>query len=106
MEHPAVMDKVKWLQKNYGGYSTEWYLSNLSRLDAIFYKHYNVSLELAVANTVSTQDTNLSLRQLVLETEYLEEFGTHFIDDMQSNKQLVAERLRNMNRRTWCEIHP
>lgn len=99
-------EKVKWLQKNYGDYSTEWYLSNLSRLDAIFYKHYNVSLELAVANTVSTQDTNLSLRQLVLETEYLEEFGTHFIDDMQNNKQLVAERLRNMNRRTWCEIHP
>lgn len=99
-------EKVKWLQKNYGDYSTEWYLSNLSRLDAIFYKHYNVSLELAIANTVSTQYTNLSLRQLVLETEYLEEFGTHFIDDMQNNKQLVAERLRNMNRRTWCEIHP
>ena len=76
-------EKVKWLQKNYGNYSTEWYLSNLSRLDAIFYKHYNIALEFAIANTVSMQDFNLSLRQLILETEYLEEFGTHFVDDMQ-----------------------
>lgn len=99
-------EKVKWLQKNYGDYSTEWYLSNLSRLDAIFYKHYNISLELAIANAVSIQNTNLSLRQLVLETEYLEEFGTHFIDDMQISRQLVAERLRSMERRDWSEIHP
>ena len=106
MEHSVVINKVRWLQKNYGNYSTEWYLSNLSRLDAIFYKHYNISLELAIANAVSTQDTNLSLRQLVLETEYFEEFDTHFIDDMQISKQLVAERLRTMNRRSWCEIHP
>lgn len=106
MEHSVVMNKVKWLQKNYGNYSTEWYLSNLSRLDAIFYKHYNVSLELAIANTVSIQDSNLSLRQLVLETEYFEEFGTHFVDDMQISKQLVAERLRTMKRRSWSEIHP
>lgn len=100
------IDKVKWLQKNYGNYSTEWYLSNLNRLDAIFYKHYNVSLELAIANTVSIQDANLSLRQLVLETEYLEEFGTHFVDDMKISKQLVAERLRTMKRRNWSGIHP
>ena len=106
MEHSVVMNKVRWLQKNYGNYSTEWYLSNLSRLDAIFYKHYNVSLELAIANTVSIQDTNLSLRQLILETEYLEEFGTHFVDDMQISRQLVAERLRTMKRRSWSEIHP
>lgn len=100
------IDKVKWLQKNYGNYSTEWYLSNLSRLDAIFYKHYNVSLELAIANTTSIQDSNLSLRQLILETEYFEEFNTHFIDDMKIDRQLVAERLRTMNRRSWCGIHP
>lgn len=106
MEHSVVMNKVRWLQKNYGNYSTAWYLSNLSRLDAIFYKHYNVALELAIANTVSIQDANLSLRQLVLETEYLEEFGTHFVDDMQICKQLVAERLRTMKRRSWSEIHP
>lgn len=106
MEHSVVMDKVRWLQKNYGNYSTEWYLSNLSRLDAIFYKHYNISLELAIANAVSVQDTNLSLRQLILEIEYLEEFRTHFIDDMQISRQLVAERLRTMKRRTWCGIHP
>lgn len=99
-------EKVKWLQKNYGNYSTEWYLSNLSRLDAIFYKHYNLSLELAMTDVVSIQDTNLSLRQLVLETEYLEEFGTNFVDDMKINKQLVAERLRTMKRRSWSEIHP
>lgn len=106
MEHSVVMSKVRWLQKNYGNYSTEWYLSNLSRLDAIFYKHYNISLELAIANAVSTQDTNISLRQLVLETEYFEEFGTYFVDDMQISKQLVAERLRTMKRRNWCGIHP
>lgn len=106
MEHSVVMSKVRWLQKNYGNYSTEWYLSNLSRLDAIFYKHYNISLELAIANTVSVQDTNLSLRQLVLETEYFEEFGTHFVDDMKISKQLVAERLRSMKRRSWSGIHP
>lgn len=100
------IDKVKWLQKNYGNYSTEWYLSNLSRLDAIFYKHYNVSLELAIANIVSIQDSNLSLRQLILEVEYYEEFNTHFVDDMKINKQLVAERLRTMERRTWSGIHP
>lgn len=99
-------EKVRWLQKNYGNYSTEWYLSNLSRLDAIFYKHYNVSLELAIANVTSIQDSNLSLRQLILETEYFEEFNTHFIDDMKIDKQLVAERLRTMNRRSWCGIHP
>lgn len=99
-------ERIKWLQKNYGNYSTEWYLSNLSRLDAIFYKQYNLSLELAMANIVSMQDTNLSLRQLVLETEYLEEFGTNFVDDMKINKQLVAERLRTMKRRSWSEIHP
>lgn len=99
-------ERIKWLQKNYGNYSTEWYLSNLSRLDAIFYKHYNLSLELAMANNVSMQDTNLSLRKLVLETEYLEEFGTNFVDDMKINKQLVAERLRTMKRRSWSEIHP
>ena len=99
-------EKVKWLQKNYGNYSTEWYLSNLSRLDAIFYKHYNIALEFAIANTVSMQDFNLSLRQLILETEYLEEFGTHFTDDMKTDKQLVAKRLRTMKRRSWSEIHP
>ena len=99
-------EKVKWLQKHYGNYSTEWYLSNLSRLDAIFYKHYNTSLELAIANTKSIQNTNLSLRQLILETEYLEEFGTNFTDDMKKDKQLVAERLRTMKRRSWSEIHP
>ena len=95
-------EKVKWLQKHYGNYPTEWYLSNLSRLDAIFYKHYNTSLELAIANTVSIQKTNLSLRQLILETEYLEDFT----DDMKKDKQLVAERLRTMKRRSWSEIHP
>ena len=99
-------EKVKWLQKHYGNYPTEWYLSNLSRLDAIFYKHYNASLELAIANTVSIQNLNLSLRQLILETEYLEEFGTQFTDDMKKDKQLVAERLRTMKRRSWSEIHP
>lgn len=102
----SEIDKVHWLQKNYGDYSTEWYLRNLNRLDAIFYKHYNNSLELMMANVVSIQDYNLSLRQLILETEYYKEFGSHFVDDMQRNKSFVAERLRTMKNRDWCEIHP
>lgn len=43
-------EKALWLQKHYGGYSLQWYLSDITRLNAIYKKEYSRFIALRTDN--------------------------------------------------------
>ena len=63
-----ILDKAKWLQKNYREYALEWYLSDHARLNAIFKKEYKKYLSNLNNQLVEEQQMRLK-RECVQHTK-------------------------------------
>ena len=94
MEHTVVMAKVRWLQKHYKPYSSEWYLEDLRKLDAIYNREYSNYMQSVKAQVQSKHMKTLNNRRRKLSDLYREQYGTDMREDMKVDKKLVQQRCK------------
>lgn len=96
MEHTVVMAKVRWLQKHYNPYSSEWYLEDLRKLDAIYDREYSSYMQSVKAQVQSKHMKTLDNRRRKLSDIYQEQYGTDMREDMKIDKKLVQQRCKGI----------
>lgn len=96
MEHTVVMAKVRWLQKHYKQYSSEWYLEDLRKLDAIYDREYSNYMQSVKAQVQSKHMKILNNRRRKLSGLYKEQYGTDMREDMKIDKRLVQQRCKGI----------
>lgn len=96
MEHTVVMAKVRWLQKHYKPYSSEWYLEDLSKLDAIYDREYSKFMQSIKAQVQSNNAKILDNRRKKLSDLYREMYGTDMREDMKIDMKLVQQRCKGI----------
>lgn len=96
MEHTVVMAKVRWLQKHYKPYSSEWYLEDLRKLDAIYDREYSNYMQSVKSQVQSKHMKNLDNRRRKLSDLYKEQYGTDMREDMKVDKKLVQQRCKGI----------
>lgn len=96
MEHTVVMAKVRWLQKHYKPYSSEWYLEDLRKLDAIYGREYSNYMQSVKAQVQSKHMKTLNNRRRKLSDLYREQYGTDMREDMKVDKKLVQQRCKGI----------
>lgn len=96
MEHTVVMAKVRWLQKHYKPYSSEWYLEDLRKLDAIYDREYSNYMKSIKAQVQSKHMKTLDNRRRKLSDLYREQYGTDMREDMKVDKKLVQQRCKGI----------
>lgn len=96
MEHTVVMAKVRWLQKHYKPYSSEWYLEDLRKLDAIYDREYSNYIQSVKAQVQSKHMKILNNRRRKLSDLYEEQYGTDMREDMKVDKKLVQQRCKGI----------
>ena len=96
MEYTVVMAKVRWLQKHYKPYSSEWYLEDLRKLDAIYDREYSNYMQSVKAQVQSKHMKTLDNRRRKLSDLYREQYGTDMREDMKVDKKLVQQRCKGI----------
>lgn len=96
MEHTVVMAKVRWLQKHYKPYSSEWYLEDLRKLDAIYDREYSKFMQSIKAQVQSNNAKILNNRRKKLSDLYREMYGTDMREDMKIDMKLVQQRCKGI----------
>lgn len=96
MEHTVVMAKVRWLQKHYKPYSSEWYLEDLRKLDAIYDREYSKFMQSIKAQVQSNNARILNNRRKKLSDLYKEMYGTDMREDMKIDMKLVQQRCKGI----------
>lgn len=96
MEHTVVMAKVRWLQKHYKPYSSEWYLEDLRKLDAIYDREYSKFMQSIKAQVQSNNARILNNRRKKLSDLYKEIYGTDMREDMKIDMKLVQQRCKGI----------
>lgn len=96
MEHTVVMAKLRWLQKHYKPYSSEWYLEDLRKLDAIYDREYSKFMQSIKAQVQSNNARILNNRRKKLSDLYKELYGTDMREDMKIDMKLVQQRCKGI----------
>lgn len=96
MEHTVVMAKVRWLQKHYKPYSSEWYLEDLRKLDAIYDREYSNYMQSVKSQVQSKHMKTLNNRRRKLSDLYREQYDTDMREDMKVDKKLVQQRCKGI----------
>lgn len=92
----STIQKVHWLQKNYKNYSTEWYLSDLSRLESMFKKAYLIHNRNISNNMSGIIREKMNEKVTMAERKYKEKYGSDLNDDLKINRRMVIERMRDL----------
>ena len=90
------MQKVHWLQKHYKNYSTEWYLEDLLRLEAMFKTEYSIHNRKISNNMSGIIREKMQNTVTMAERKYKEKYGSNLNDDLKTNRRMVMERMRNL----------
>lgn len=96
MPELTIMQKVRWLQKNYKDYSDEWYLKDHDRLNAIYLREKSVEHERQMYNIQIEQEDEMIKKDLQLRKEYMDKYHSRYEEDLKVDKRLVMERVRNL----------
>ena len=96
MPELTIMQKVRWLQKNYKDYSDEWYLKDHDRLNAMYLREKAVEHERQMYNLKMEQEDEFIRKDRELREAYLNKYHSKYSDDLKVNKRLVMERVRNL----------
>lgn len=96
MEHTVVMAKVRWLQKHYKPYSSEWYLEDLRKLDAIYDREYSKFMQSIETQVQSNNMRIMKNRMRKLSDLYKETYGTDMREDMKIDMKLVQQRCKGI----------
>lgn len=103
MEEDAMMtenEKAKWLQKHYGNYSISWYLSDISRLNAIFTKEYKRYIEQYQAMQKQEQQKKLDSLFERMRVAYKKVYKTDYDIDCANNRLETNQRVQAI-RNLW-----
>ena len=92
----STMQKVHWLQQNYKNYSTEWYLSDLLRLEAMFKAEYSIHSRNISNNMSGIIREKMNEKVTMAERKYKEKYGSDLNDDLKINRRMVIERMRDL----------
>ena len=96
MTELTIMQKVRWLQKNYKEYSDEWYLKDHDRLNAIYLREKSVEHERQMYNLHMEQEDEMIKKDLELRKAYYDKYYSQYDEDLKVDKRLVMERVRNL----------
>ena len=96
MPELTIMQKVRWLQKNYKDYSDEWYLKDKDRLNAIYNKEKALQHERQMYNLRLEQEDEFLKKDRELFEAYFNKYNSKYSDDLKIDKKLVMERVRNL----------
>lgn len=96
MTELTIIQKVRWLQKNYKNYSDEWYLKDLSRLNAIYTREKSLEHIFQMCNVRREQEEEFIKKDGELTEKYFNKYNTKYYDDLKIDKRLVMERVRNL----------
>lgn len=92
----STIQKVHWLQKHYKNYSTEWYLEDLIRLEAMFKTEYSIHNRKISNNMSGIIREKMQNTVTMAERKYKEKYGSNLNDDLKTNRRMVMERMRNL----------
>lgn len=92
----SIMQKVHWLQKHYKNYSTEWYLEDLLRLEAMFKTEYSIHNRKISNNMSGIIREKMQNTVTMAERKYKEKYGSNLNDDLKIDRRMVMERMRNL----------
>lgn len=96
MPELTIMQKVRWLQKNYKAYSDEWYLKDHDRTNAIYLREKAVEHERQMYNLHMEQEDEMIKKDLELRKAYYDKYYSQYDEDLKVDKRLVMERVRNL----------
>lgn len=96
MPELTIMQKVRWLQKNYKDYSDEWYLKDKDRLNAIYKKEKALQHERQMYNLQMEQEDEITKKDLELRKAYYDKYYSQYDEDLKTDRRLVMERVRNL----------
>lgn len=96
MPELSIMQKVRWLQKNYKNYSDEWYLKNHDRTNAIYLREKAVEHERQMYNLQMEQEDELVRKDLELRKAYYDKYHSNYVEDLKLDKKLVMKRVINL----------
>ena len=96
MPELTIMQKVRWLQKNYKDYSDEWYLKDHDRLNAIYLREKSSENERQMYNLQMEQEDEIVRKDLELRKAYYDKYYSQYDEDLKVDKRLVMERVRNL----------
>ena len=96
MTELTIMQKVRWLQKNYKNYSDEWYLKDNDRTNAIYLREKAVEHERQMYNLHMEQEDEMIKKDLELRKAYYDKYYSQYDEDLKVDKRLVMERVRNL----------
>ena len=96
MPELTIMQKVRWLQKNYKNYSEDWYLKDHDRLNAMYLREKSVEHERNMYNLQIEQEDEMLRKDLELRKKYMVKYNSNYEEDLKVNKRLVIERVRNL----------
>lgn len=92
----STMQKVHWLQKHCKNYSTEWYLEDLLRLEAMFKTEYSIHNRKISNNMSGIIREKMQNTVTMAERKYKEKYGSNLNDDLKIDRRMVMERMRNL----------
>lgn len=96
MPELTIMQKVRWLQKNYKDYSDEWYLKDHDRLNAIYLREKSSENERQMYNLQMEQEDEIVRKDLELRKAYYDKYYSQYDEDLKVDRRLVMERVRNL----------
>lgn len=96
MPELTIMQKVRWLQKNYKDYSDEWYLKDHDRLNAIYLIEKSAENEKQMYNLQMEQEDEIIRKDLELRKAYYDKYYSQYDEDLKVDRRLVMERVRNL----------
>ena len=96
MPELTIMQKVRWLQKNYKDYSDEWYLKDHDRLNAIYLREKSSENERQMYNLQMEQEDEIVRKDLELRKAYYNKYYSQYDEDLKVDRRLVMERVRNL----------
>lgn len=96
MPELTIMQKVRWLQKNYKNYSDDWYLRDHDRLNAMYLREKSVEHEKQMYNLRMEQEDEILRKDIELRKAYMEKYNSQYYEDLKVDKRLVMERVRNL----------
>lgn len=92
----STIQKVHWLQKHYKNYSTEWYLKDLVRLEAMFKTEYSIHNRKISNNMSGIIRERMNEKVTMAERKYKEKYGSYLNDDLKIDRRMVIERMRDL----------
>ena len=96
MPELTIMQKVRWLQKNYKDYSDEWYLKDHDRLNAIYLREKSSENERQMYNLQMEQEDEIIRKDLEIRKAYYDKYYSQYDEDLKVDRRLVMERVRNL----------